>query len=223
MKVSGILSLGMATIELTRMTLRPTVSCQGRVWFGLLSGLLTAVLACGGVATGSSSSMSGSSSGAVGGGDGGDGGSGGGGDSRSNGVGAGASPAVQGQGAARALVATIVQSLSTNSSEVDVAVYSDASADRTLGPSRPYGTKSLDATPRIYDAGSPEVAAFLSHLADVGDVSALPCGQCLKSTSFGTVTTVSVAGATSGDLQCLKNPSLAQASLAADCAVLTGH
>jgi hypothetical protein len=202
------------------MTLRPTVSCQGRVWFGLLSGILTAVLACGGVATGSSSSMSGSSSGAVGGGD---GGSGGGGGSSSNGVGAGASPAAQGQGAARALVATIVQSLSTNSSEVDVAVYSDASADRTLGPSRPHGTKSLDATPKIYDANSPEVAAFLSHLAEVGDVSAIPCGQCLKSTSFGTVTTVSVDGATSGDLQCLEKPSLAQAALAADCAVLTGH
>lgn len=140
----------------------------------------------------------------------------------SSGVGAGTPPGGQGQGG-RALVATVVQSLSTNSAEVDVAVYSDASAVRTLGPSRPYGSHSLDATPKTYDASSPEVAAFLSALAKVGDVSAIATGGCLKSTSFGTVTTVTVAGTTSGDLQCLKTPSLAAAALAADCAFLTGH
>jgi hypothetical protein len=116
----------------------------------------------------------------------------------------------------------VVQSLSTNSSEVDVAVYSDASATRTLGPSRPGGIKSPDATAKTYDAGSPEVAAFLSDLAEIGDVSAIPIGECVKSVSFGTVTTVTVDGARSGDLQCLKAPSPAQAALAADCAVLTG-
>jgi hypothetical protein len=177
---------------------RRTRRWQGRVWFGLLSGLLSPVLACGGVTTGSSSGMSGSS-----------------------GIPGTSGSVASGSGAGRALVATVVQSLSSNSSEVDVAVYSDASAIRTLGPSRPGGIKSNDPSAKIYDAGSPEVAAFLSDLAEVGDVSAIPIGQCVKSVSLGTVTTVSVDGARSGDLQCLKSPSPAQAALAADCAVLT--
>lgn len=99
---------------------------------------------------------------------------------------------------------------------------SDTSADRTLGPSRPGGHPGRDTPPKTYDAGAPEVAAFLSDLAEIGDVSAIPIGQCSKSISFGTVTTVTVDGTTSGDLQCLKTPSLTSAALAADCAVLTG-
>jgi hypothetical protein len=91
-----------------------------------------------------------------------------------------------------------------------------------VGRSRRGGHPGRDTPPKTYDAGSPEVAAFLSDLAEIGDVSAIPIGQCSKSISFGTVTTVTVDGTTSGDLQCLKTPSLTSAALAADCAMLTG-
>jgi hypothetical protein len=123
----------------------------------------------------------------------------------------------------RTVVATIVVSLSTNSSEIDVAVYSDGSAERTLGPSRPAGTTSLDPQPKSYPAGSPEVLMFLCDLAAAGDVSAIPIrGDCGKSVSFGTTTTVTAGGKTSGDLQCLQNASAAATALAGDCVVLSG-
>jgi hypothetical protein len=83
-------------------------------------------------------------------------------------------------------------------------------------------TTSLDPARKAYDAGSPEVIAFLSDLSAAGDVSLIPTGQCAKSVSFGTVTTVSVGDRTSGDLECLENPTTTDTALAHDCGVLTG-
>jgi hypothetical protein len=145
----------------------------------------------------------------------------------SGGAGAGRTSAGAGAGGApsttsnREEVARIVVSASTNASEIDVVVYSDASADRTLGPAR-FGT-SLDQPPAFFPAGSPEVESFLTDLAEVGDVSLIPIGQCAKSVSFGTTTTVTSNGKTSGDLQCLLNPAAATQSLANDVAVLTSQ
>jgi len=118
------------------------------------------------------------------------------------------------------VVAVIRVSASTNSAEVDVTVYADGSANRTIGPAR---NSDLDGKPAIFLPGQPAVAKFVADLDAVGNVAAIPIGQCGKSVSFGTTTTVTAGGQTSGDLQCLDNPTAAETSLAADCdALATG-
>ena len=125
----------------------------------------------------------------------------------------------------RYLAASIRVSQSTNSSEVDVVVYSDGSAERTLGASNPNGTTSGDPTPKSYPANSTEVDAFLCDLAAAGVVSQIATvDTCPKSVSFGTKTTITVDGAMSGDMQCLADTAPAAAmALARDCDVLTGR
>jgi hypothetical protein len=69
---------------------------------------------------------------------------------------------------------------------------------------------------------------FLTDLDTVGDVSAIPASpananlqsDCAKSGSFGTVTTITAQGKTSGDMQCLKDPTATASALAADCRAL---
>jgi hypothetical protein len=114
------------------------------------------------------------------------------------------------------VVATIHVSRSTNSPAIDVAVFCDGSADRTLGT--PGYNNTPNIMPKVFDPGSPDVAVFLTDLAAVGDVSAIPIvASCPKSISFGTTTTVSALGKTSGDLECMDSASAAQVALAKDC------
>jgi hypothetical protein len=99
----------------------------------------------------------------------------------------------------RAEVAHIRESASTNTPEINVAVYADASAQRTIA-----GNNAQYVTNKTYPAGSADVMTFLTELHLVGDVSKIPtAGDCGKSVSFGTETIVSADGMTSGDLQCL--------------------
>ncbi len=115
-------------------------------------------------------------------------------------------------------VATISLSASTNTPSVLMIVYSNAAADEIVGPT--VGAPGYSST---YPPGSPDVVAFLSDLAAVGNVAAIPTGdQCSKSVSFGTTTTVSAGGNTSGDLQCLTDPTAAEVRLVMDCARLVG-
>lgn len=127
---------------------------------------------------------------------------------------------------ARIEAARIHVTRSTNSPEITVVVYCDGSAERTLG--QPGSTNVLDTLPEVYASGSPAVLRFLRNLDAVGDVSAIPASHapahlpdaCAKSASFGTVTTVTADGKTSGDLQCLLSPTAEQMALAGDCRVL---
>jgi hypothetical protein len=132
---------------------------------------------------------------------------------------------------ARQEVASIHVTASTNSGEIDVVVFSDRSAERTIGPHRYDASTGLDPPPKSYPPGSPEVIMFLCDLAAVGDVSAIPADPgkpsptlpgCAKSASFGTITTITTEGKTSGDLQCLDHPTSAATALAHDAAVLAG-
>jgi len=122
--------------------------------------------------------------------------------------------------------ATIHVSRSTNSPELIVTVYCDGSGERALGAA---GTENNgDIMPQTYAPGSPEVVMFLTDLDAVGDVSAIPASPanlnlqspCAKSASFGTVTTITAQGKTSGDMQCLMNPTSSESALAADCRIL---
>ena len=129
------------------------------------------------------------------------------------------------------LVATIRVSASTNSGSIDVLVYSDGSAERTIGPPLSVGGNGAAPDPKSYAAGSPEVMTFLADLALAGDVAAIPTATihdpgsgCAKSASFGNITALTVDCSTSGDLQCLAPPATAEATaLAHDCDVLSGR
>lgn len=120
---------------------------------------------------------------------------------------------------ARVLAATVQVSRSTNSPAIEVTVYRDGSAERTLGA---LGQRNFrNVMPKVYPPRSPDVVAFLADLDAVGDVSALPiAAYCPKSASFGTTTTVSARGHSSGDLQCLEAPSAIAKALANDCSSL---
>jgi len=132
---------------------------------------------------------------------------------------------------ARTVSALIILAHSTNTPEVDVVVYSDGSAERTvLGNMTSLPAPVPAGSPRVYPAGSPEVMAFLSDLSASGDLAAIGdpapvfwSESCPKSASFGTTTKVTVGGVTSGDVQCLINPTAAQTALSHDCDVLTGN
>lgn len=117
----------------------------------------------------------------------------------------------------RIAAAAIKVSRSTNSPEIDVIVYGDGSAERTV-----IGNPGVSSVvPESFPAGSPEGLALLTDLAAIGnDVSSIPTGACAKSVSFGTTTTISTDAKTSGDLQCLQNPSAADTALVAACNAL---
>ena len=122
--------------------------------------------------------------------------------------------------------ATIHVTASTNSPEIFVAVYCDGSAERTLGDTS--SNNVLNVVPRTYEPNSPDVLTFLTDLDAAGDVSAIPAshepvsqgGGCGKSVSFGTLTTITAQGKTSGDMQCIQAPTPSQTALANDCRVL---
>jgi hypothetical protein len=96
-------------------------------------------------------------------------------------------------------VAHVLETASTNTPEINVSIYADASAERKVGS----GNVQYVAD-KSYPAASPEVMTFLAELRLVGDVSMMPTASgCVKSVSFGTRTIVSAGGETSGDVQCL--------------------
>jgi hypothetical protein len=112
---------------------------------------------------------------------------------------------------------------STNSPGLSVTVYCDGSAVRSIGAD----TNNVGVTPKTYAPRSPEVLMFLSDLDAVGDVSAIAASpadprqrECTKSVSFGTMTTITAQGKTSGDIQCITDPTREESVLVADCRVL---
>jgi hypothetical protein len=117
-----------------------------------------------------------------------------------------------------ATAAEIHVSRSTNSPAIDVIMFCDSSAERTLESAG--DTNDVNATPKVYPPGSPEVMAFLADLNAVGDVSTIPTDYCDKPVSFATTITVSDLGKSSGDLECLNYPSASQTALANDCETL---
>jgi hypothetical protein len=120
-------------------------------------------------------------------------------------------------------VARINVSSSTNSSAIQVDAYCDGSAVRAVVD--PVVANGLNVTSKVYQPSSPEVLAFLADLGAAGDLSTIStASDCPKPASFGTVTTVErIFGQPSGDLQCLRNPSAAQAALARDATLLASQ
>jgi hypothetical protein len=124
-----------------------------------------------------------------------------------------------GESSVHSVAATIYVTPSSNTSGVNVRVFCDGSAERTLEDS-PGGNNTANTTPKVFSPGSPEVSAFLADLDSVGDVSAIPTASCSKPASFGTTTRISALDKSNGDLECLDSPSASQAALANDCQIL---
>ena len=61
---------------------------------------------------------------------------------------------------------------------------------------------------KTFAAGTFNVAQLKTLLSQIGDVSAIPNHGCIKSISFGSTTTITYLGKTSGDISCLSNADL---------------
>jgi hypothetical protein len=102
----------------------------------------------------------------------------------------------------RTVVAVFNESASTNADAYVFSLNSDGSA---VG-SPVLTTRDVDFTKQlcILPPGTAEALACIDSLRQVGDVSSIPIEyDCPKSVSFGTETTVTCDGHTSGDLQCV--------------------
>jgi hypothetical protein len=131
------------------------------------------------------------------------------------------SPVCQGATDHTQAAAIQVATSPSRSPVIDIAVYCDGSAVRVIDD--PYLTNG-DVMPKTYDPGSPQIMAFLADLDAVGDTSTLAtAAACSKPASLGTVTTVSARGRSTGDLQCLDNPTPAATALANDCLLLSSE
>jgi hypothetical protein len=104
-----------------------------------------------------------------------------------------------------AILATIVQSGSTNSRGYKVAIHNDGSVTVEFTGS---GPDSRGEPPQQFAHGTIDIGTLRRLLTEIGDVSRIETGGCAKSASFGTRTQINYAGKTSGDLQCILHEAL---------------
>jgi hypothetical protein len=101
------------------------------------------------------------------------------------------------------VLATILQSGSTNARGYKVTIYKDGSAMAEIGAAAT-ALHSEPAQIQQFGTGTVQTGKLQALLTQIGDVSAIPTGHCMKSVSFGTRTEISYQGKTSGDLQCVR-------------------
>ena len=58
---------------------------------------------------------------------------------------------------------------------------------------------------KTFAAGTFESSQLANILTQIKDVGTIPNHDCLKSASFGSTTTITYQGKTSGDISCLSN------------------
>ena len=111
------------------------------------------------------------------------------------------------------VLATIIESGSTNTCAYNVLIHNDGRATAEIR-----GTLDPMVERREFPPGSIDTKTLRSLLTAIGDVSKIPTAFCPKPVSLGTTTTISYEGKTSGDLQCVQqqasggDPALLQAS-----------
>jgi hypothetical protein len=93
--------------------------------------------------------------------------------------------------------AVIRNSGSTNTAGYTIVVHPDATA-----------VLDLDGTTAAKPIDKPMADAFFATLRAAGPVDKVATGHCMRSASFGSVTTVTFGGKTSGDLGCGTDPTL---------------
>lgn len=101
------------------------------------------------------------------------------------------------------ILATIIQSRSTNTRAYKVVIHNDGSATAEISGA----SSDIRIEPprsQQFPAGTIDTKTLRRLLAEMRDVSRIPAGPCAKSVSFGTRTQILYAGKTSGDLQCIR-------------------
>lgn len=97
------------------------------------------------------------------------------------------------------ILATITNSGSTNTQGFTLTIYNDGSGTLAYTQRGRQNTSNQD---KKFSASTFDSQQLATLLKEVGDVSSLPRGSCLKSASFGTSTTITYNGKTSTDLSC---------------------
>lgn len=100
------------------------------------------------------------------------------------------------------LLAVIKNSGSTNTPETTLVINKDGSG-RVDYEKGLWNQKFQHYTDKSFPPDTFDSQHLASLLARIGDVSTIPNHGCPKSVSFGTVTTITYQGKTSGDLECL--------------------
>ncbi|GHO45546.1 hypothetical protein [Ktedonospora formicarum] len=103
-------------------------------------------------------------------------------------------------GASGATIATITNSGSTNTPGFTLTIAYDGSGTLTYKPGN--NQRFASYQDKRFPAGTFSASQLSSQLQAIGDVSSIPSGHCMKSASFGTRTTITYEGKTSGDLSC---------------------
>jgi len=101
----------------------------------------------------------------------------------------------------------ITNSGSTNTRASTLTINTDGSGSSMYRKDTTAGNSSrfVDKT---FPAGTFKVAQLKNLLTQIGDVSAIPDHGCIKSISFGSTTTITYQGKTSGDISCLSKADL---------------
>lgn len=100
------------------------------------------------------------------------------------------------------VLAVLNNSGSTNAPESTFTIYTDGSGSLAYqkGANEARFSQYVNKT---FTAGTLESNQLATMLTQITDVSTIPNHDCIKSASFGSTTTITYQGKTSGDLSCL--------------------
>jgi hypothetical protein len=106
------------------------------------------------------------------------------------------------QAAGSSVLAVITNSGSTNLPGLSLTLNKDGSGSLHYEKGKNQLKNAID---RTFPAGTFDTTKLTDLLHQIQDVSTVPNHGCLKSISFGTTTTITYNGKTSGDISCLTN------------------
>lgn len=98
------------------------------------------------------------------------------------------------------LLVIITNSGSTNTPGATVAVNKDGSG--TIAYNRDNDPRFNKYVDKTFPRGTFDVSQLAHMLAQIGNVETIPKHHCIKSVSFGSTTTITYQGKTSGDISC---------------------
>ena len=103
----------------------------------------------------------------------------------------------------KGILATVIQSRSTNTLGYRIVIYDDGSTIAEIGGAIS-ALRTEPSRTQQFPPGAIDTKTLRRLLTEIGDVSKIPTGGCAKSASFGTRTQITYGSKTSGDLQCIR-------------------
>jgi len=100
------------------------------------------------------------------------------------------------------ILAVIANSGSRNSPVSQLIIYNDGSGSLTFRL-RPWQQPSKEYVNKTFPPGTFESGQLARILAQIHDITTVPGHGCFKSISFGSITTITYNGKTSGDISCI--------------------